>query len=79
MHHQPLYNWQNTLSLPIQYVFLSKNSNGNGIAQPHFLLLFNRKLEHTHEGNTEEENNGYVVIKWYIYESAVKISGGEEG
>jgi hypothetical protein len=63
---------------PIQYGFISKNSNGNGIEQPHFLLVFNRKLEHTHEGNTEGENNGgYVVIKWYIYESAVKFSAGE--
>jgi hypothetical protein len=68
--HQPLYNWQNTLST--QYVFISKNSNGNGIAQPHFLLVFNRKLEHTHEGNTEEENNGYVVVKWIINGSAEK-------
>ncbi len=32
-----------------------------------------------HEGNTEEENNGYVVFKWNIHGSAGKWGGGEGG
>jgi hypothetical protein len=32
-----------------------------------------------HEGNTEEDNNGYVVFKWTIHGSAGKLGGGEWG
>jgi hypothetical protein len=35
-------------------------------------------LPHSHEGNTEEENNVNVVLKWNIYGSAGK-EGGDEG
>ncbi len=32
-----------------------------------------------YEGNTEEENNGYVVFKWNIHSSTGKQDGGERG
>ncbi len=30
-----------------------------------------------HEGNTEKENNGYVVFKWNVLGSAWKYGGGD--
>jgi len=38
-----------------------------------------RNSYRNHEGNTKDENNGYVVFKGNIHGSAGKLSGGEGG
>ncbi len=42
------------------------------------VVLYNFTEKKSHEGNTEVENGGYVVIKWNIHISAGK-QGGEGG
>ncbi len=51
------------------------------MSQKIYLEMGAAKAEAKHEGNTEEENNGYVVFKWYInaidqLENRVILRGG---
>ncbi len=37
---------------------------------------FDKDAFNEHEGNTEDENNGFVVFQCKIYGSAVRMTGG---